>query len=467
MAAHETTASLMKQGNFLDDIKKTISNIGMSRLLISCFFILLLLVTKPQELPETFGNIFIRVGLNCVLVLSMVPSIKSGLGPNFGSPLGIIAGLLGALVVVEMKLAGLTGFMVALVLGIIIAIPCGIFYGVLMNKVKGSEMMISTYFGNAIVSIMCIGWLILPFKSPDSTWTMKANGGLRTTVSLDNYFGKVLNDILQINVEFSKNSTIELPIILTLVVAVIAIVAWFFFIKPREYDTEAATDVQLTELKELNKKNRTKGLSVIAAAVVFWLVVFFVRPASGIFASIRSLFVTTAEIPNATTLSVPTGMLVFSFLCCFIVWLFLNSKSGIAMSAVGANPECARASGIPVDKMRILGATISTVLAAVGILVYAQGFGFLQLYTAPMSMTFPPIAAILIGGASTKDAKISHAIMGVLLFQGIMTMGPPIAARFLSSMGGANDPSEVVRIIITNGVILYALTKAGGNSREK
>ena len=65
---------------------------------------------------------------------------------------------------------------------------------------------------------------------------------------------------------------------------------------------------------------------------------------------------------------------------CFLVWLFMRSKTGMAMTAAGANPMFAKAAGINVNKMRLIGTTISTVLAAVGILVYAQGFGFMQLY---------------------------------------------------------------------------------------
>jgi hypothetical protein len=80
------------------------------------------------------------------------------------------------------------------------------------------------------------------------------------------------------------------------------------------------------------------------------------------------------------------------------MWLFMRSKTGVAMYAAGDNPRFAEAAGINVDKYRIIGTIISTILGAVGILVYAQSFGFYQLYERPMFMPITAVAAILIGG---------------------------------------------------------------------
>lgn len=48
--------------------------------------------------------------MNGVMVLAMVPMIQSGCGLNFGLPLGIIAGLLGAVTSVQLDLHGLPAF---------------------------------------------------------------------------------------------------------------------------------------------------------------------------------------------------------------------------------------------------------------------------------------------------------------------------------------------------------------------
>ena len=112
--------------------------------------------------------------------------------------------------------------------------------------------------------------------------------------------------------------------------------------------------------------------------------------------------------------------------------------------------------------MRIIGTILSTVLGSIGIMVYSQSYGFIQLYQAPMMMGFAAVAAILIGGASTTKAKISHVIIGTFLFQGLLTVGLPVINQMIES-----NLSEVIRIIVSNGIIIYALTKAKGGAAHE
>ena len=150
----------------------------------------------------------------------------------------------------------------------------------------------------------------------------------------------------------------------------------------------------------------------------------------------------------------PTGLLLFVGFCAFCMWLFLRSKTGTAMTAVGSNPDFARASGVSSDKMRTISVVSSTYLGAVGIIVYQQSFGFIQLYTAPSPMVFPAVAAILIGGASINKASMVNVLVGTFLFQGLLTMTPSVINSILQT-----DMSEVIRMIVSNGMILYALTR--------
>ncbi|HCO70432.1 MAG TPA: ABC transporter, partial [Mesotoga infera] len=129
-------------------------------------------------------------------------------------------------------------------------------------------------------------------------------------------------------------------------------------------------------------------------------------------------------------------------------------KLGTAMTAAGSNPVYAKAAGVNVDRMRILSVVISTIIAAVGILVYEQSFGFIQLYMAPLLMAFPAVAALLLGGASVSKASMGNVIIGAFLFQGILTMTPSVMNNLIKS-----DMSEVIRIIVSNGMIVYALTR--------
>ena len=71
-----------------------------------------------------------------------------------------------------------------------------------------------------------------------------------------------------------------------------------------------------------------------------------------------------------------------------------------------------------------------------------------------------PAELILIGGASVNKASIANVVIGTFLFQGIVTMTPTVMNNMIHM-----DMSEVIRIIVSNGMILYALTRKTEGSR--
>jgi simple sugar transport system permease protein len=154
--------------------------------------------------------------------------------------------------------------------------------------------------------------------------------------------------------------------------------------------------------------------------------------------------------------TIPTGSLVLFGLLCALVGLFFRTRAGLTITAARSNPRFARAAGISDERTRLQATTLSTVLAAIGIVVYCQSFGFVQLYTAPLYMAFPAVACLLIGGAAVNRATLTHVIVGTVLFQSILTVALPVTSQIVRG-----DFSETARLIIQNGMILYALTRKG------
>ena len=212
------------------------------------------------------------------------------------------------------------------------------------------------------------------------------------------------------------------------------------------------------------------GFSSVSFMCIMWLLIPYKNPSivmaytgvglrnmfalDSFYAGVLSKFWEIDLNPLGINLVIPTGSILFFILLALGVWAFLHTKTGTAMTAVGSNPTFARASGINVDRIRILSVILSTWLGAVGVLVYQQGFGFVQLYTAPQNMTMPAVAAVLIGGASVNKASISNVIIGTFLFQGLVTMTPTVITALIHT-----DVSEVIRIIVSNGMVIYALTR--------
>ncbi len=340
-------------------MKDFINRLGFPRLIILVFLIFLMALAIYLGIPISglITDILVRFGMNAILVLAMVPGIQAGIGLNFNIPLGIICGLIGALISVEFQLTGFLGLFASMIIAAPLATITGFFYGKMLNRVKGQEMTVGNYVGYSVVSFMCTFWLLAPFKSPELIWAYGGNG-LRVTVSLESSIRHVLNEFLAFNI------------------------------------------------------GRVR---------------------------------------------IPTGLIAFFALFAFIVWVYSRSNKGLSMLIAGSNEKFALSNGIDVDKERIKGTVMSTVLAAIGIIVYSQAFGFLQLYNAPLYSAMPAAAAILIGGASIKRANIVHVIIGTVLFQSLLVVALPVI-----NVIAEGSMSEVIRIIVSNGIILYALTREGG-----
>ena len=75
-------------------------------------------------------------------------------------------------------------------------------------------------------------------------------------------------------------------------------------------------------------------------------------------------------------------------------------------------------------------------------------------------MALPAVSAILIGGASVNKASITNVIIGTILFQGIVTMTPTVMNNMFHMA-----ISEIVRVIASMGMILFALTRKTEGSK--
>ncbi|MEG0068209.1 ABC transporter permease [Cetobacterium sp.] len=151
------------------------------------------------------------------------------------------------------------------------------------------------------------------------------------------------------------------------------------------------------------------------------------------------------KIPLAT-------FIIVILLCVFIVW-FRKTKLGQDMRAVGQAIDIAKASGIDVDRTRIIAIVISTVLASFGQIIYLQNIGTMNTYNSHEQIGMFSIAALLIGGASAVKASIPNAITGIILFH-MMFIISPMAGKEL--MGSAQI-GEYFRVFVSYGIIALVL----------
>ena len=151
------------------------------------------------DLGAIFGDSLVRLAMNGVLVLSLVPMFNAGIGLNFGLPVGIVAGLLGMCLAVNFRMSGLAGFFAALLFSVPIAVFCGGVYSRILNRVRGREEIAATFVGFSFVCLMNLFWATAPFTNPVMLWPIGGHG-MRPTIGLQNYFGKALNSLWSVNI---------------------------------------------------------------------------------------------------------------------------------------------------------------------------------------------------------------------------------------------------------------------------
>ncbi len=385
----------------LERLKEELRAFGMARWIIVGFLALIWLIAAfatHLNLGTLLGDCLVRSGMNGILVLALVLPVRAGNGLNFGMPLGIVCGLVGGIVGLEFSARN----------------PFGI------EAFDLSEGIAQGWTGFFIATMITIplaaaaGW--------GYGWLLERVRGQEMMVGIYVGFGSIAGMcVLWLMAPFTHENMIW-PLGGEGLRHTIVLDDHYKWV------LDAAGEINFNEWEpaQLGSDGTPPP---------------FTRPAG---------------------FYIPSGLLIFWFGACALVALFLRTRLGTALSAAGSNPKYARSIGISVPKMRIWAMIISTVLAAIGIIVYSQSYGFYQLYKAPLWMAFPTVAALLLGGASLQQANVVHVLVGTFLFQSLLTTSLPVVNDMVQNsayrQGLANLP-EIARLVIQNGVILYALSR--------
>ena len=370
------------------------------------------MVFSGYEPSYVLYELFGRLSRNMFIVLALIIPIVAGMGINFAITIGAMAAQIACLLVLEWGVGGIGGFALAAVLTVPFATLFGFLVGKLYNKMKGQEMiggMIVGYFANGLYQLLFLFIFdtIIPINNPDLT--IKGSKGIANTMDLSKETGFA----------GSLDGMVRLPfhqavLVFAVLMAVILIAGYVFS----------------------HKKNAKKfGIQLGALAVV--AAVCQLAPVKELFSMVK--------IPLVT-------YLIVALLCMFNV-IILRTRLGQKFRAVGQNRVVANASGIDVDKMRILATIFSTILAGWGQLIFVQNMGAFQTYGAHEQVGLYAGAAILVGGASVVRATNTQALLGTVLFH-LMFILAPAAGK---NLFGDAAIGEYFRVFICYGVIAVAL----------
>jgi simple sugar transport system permease protein len=381
------------------------------------------MVSSGVSVGYFFSELSSRVFRNSFLVLSLIIPVLAGLGLNFGIVIGAMSGQVAIAIARYFEMGGLSGLLFCFAVAMVAAALCGYFTGKLYNKTRGQEMIASLivgFFANGIYQFLFLFVVGVIIAVPATHPMIKPDGvGIRMTVDLF--------PVKQGGLKYALDHIYQIPFVHALLAVALGLFLlliiryWLNIRKGRSY---------------LNSRSSlivNGGLCLALAGVAI------------------HAMVTKSELMMVRKVPVVTGLLIIG-LCVFTV-LIMKTKLGQDFRSVGQSQHTAEVSGINVDRTRIIATMISTVLASWGQIIYLQNMGTLNTYNAHTQIGMFSVAALLVGGASTSKASITHAIFGTILFNAMFIMSPEIG----QSLFGQAILGEYFRTFMVYGVIGVAL----------
>lgn len=387
--------------------------------MVTVFFIILCVIGFYYS-GLTFGfllnDIITRMVRNSFLVLALLLPVMAGMGLNFAIVLGAMCAQAAIIFVTHWGVTGMAGITLTAALTTPLAMGLGYLTGKLFNKTKGQEMiggLILGFFSNGIYQLIFLILIgsVIPFNN--ETLVLSSGVGLRTTIDLAGGMRYAIDDVW------------KLPFTIAGMGFGVLVIAHAAYRYAKGIPTLAQAPRQ--------KKYLVSGVTGIA--LIGWLL--YVRNGSS--------FINMISVPMLT-------VILIGLMCIFTTY-FARTKLGQDFRTVGQDRHIAGVSGIHSDNTRLTAMILSTVFASWGHLIFLQNLGTFSTYGSHEQIGFYSVAALLIGGASVTNAKISHALLGTFLFHTLFIVSP-LAGR---NLFGDAQLGEYFRVFVAYGVIGVSL----------
>lgn len=150
---------------------------------------------------------------------------------------------------------------------------------------------------------------------------------------------------------------------------------------------------------------------------------------------------------------VPLATLALSAILAWLVTGLYRTKLGQDIRAIGQDMKVSQVAGIQVDRTRIVAMMISTVLGAIGQIIFLQNIGTLNVYDSHGQIATFAIAAVLVGGATVSRATVGQALLGTFLFHLLFIVSPYAGQNLL----GSAQVGEYFRVFIAYAIIAVSL----------
>ncbi len=432
-------------------------------------------IASGSRSDTVLNEVFTRISRNGFTVLSLLIPVLAGMGLNFGIVIGAVAAQISVFAVVYWKLTGLSGMALAFVLATPMAAFFGYLVGKLFNKTKGAEMitgLILGYFSDGLYQLFFLILIGGVIPATDPRFIIDGGVGVKNVIDLT---GTLKYSIDRVRI-------IDLALGLLIIIAVMTGAKLLLHLrKKRAFQLKdlliflvVAVLYGLTFIPAIEQHLFADRINLLVALPII-LVYFVIRSglalyknkdkADPLFSKGRNIGIVAVSIiafaltyiPGIEALLGTVNLPVLPYvlivgLCAFNNGL-LNTRLGQNMRTVGQSNAVAAASGINVDRTRVIAVVLSTVLACWGQLIYLQNLGTFSTYGAHLQIGQFAVAALLVGGASVSKATNKQALIGVTLFHMLFIIAPQAG----NNLFGDAQIGEYFRVFVSYGVIALSL----------
>ena len=378
---------------------------------------ILFMAISDAKMYDVSKQLILRLSRNAFIVLALIIPIIAGMGINFAITIGAMAAQIGLLLTISWGVTGVPGILLAVGITLPLGSLFGFLIGKLLNRMKGQETigsMILGFFANGAYQLLFlfIFGSIIPLSEKV---TIVGASGVQNTLNLTG----------EVGLYSAIDGILKIPFL----AAVYGLAGLFIIFSVAAY---------------FRKKITQKKLIIYICIGIGAIALFLIPPVANIFNGTNDKEI---KVPVVTWLLI-MGLCMFNF-------MILRTRLGQKFRAVGQSQTVANASGINVNRIRVIAIMISTVLAGWGQILFMQseGMGTFQTYAAHEQVGLYAGAAILVGGASIDRATNVQALIGTFLFHSLFITCMSAA----STIFGDSAIGEYFRAFLSYGVIAIAL----------
>lgn len=412
--------STISRDEFITDFLKN----NIIAIIFSIIVLFGIIMTKQTPL-FIINGLLQAMTKNIFFILALLIPIMAGMGFNFSIVIGVMAGQFAIIMSVNWGVSGFFGFLITVIIATLFALLFGFIAGAILNKARGHEMITSLFIGYIggniyqYILLFLIG-AVIPLTATDLI--LSSGVGLKNTIDLNGTLYQSLDGLIKMKF-----------FILLLIIGLVLLALNIYLLK-----------------KNNPKKNKIKIIPGIVISSIISLISAFIMLVSVLPQKILEL--KQIEFP------VITGLLISALILCFL--MMPRTKFGKDIILIGSDQNV-EISSKRKSKLRIIAIVISTVLAALGQIIYSQGTGVMMTFGSYQSIGLFSIAILIIGGASLKKATVWQALIGLFLYQGFMIIFIPVFSDIFSP-----NLAGIISSIIMNGVYLYAFTMTIKNNNK-